>query len=114
MWKSRDLTLVILSAVVVFVFAVFFFQMAGLMTGILGANYMFTIGMALLVSLIFLLFEGRRWRFFFHNMLVALLSLPLNFGGPPYDVFPRLVIIFTGFIADLILNTIRKDTSTTR
>ena len=108
MWNSKDLTLVILTAVVVFVFAVSFFQIAGLLTGILGANYIFTIGMALFVSLIFLLFEGRRWRFFLHNTIVALLTLPLNFGGPPYDVFPRLVVIFTGFVADLIINSVYK------
>ena len=108
MWNSRDITLVILTAVVVFVFAVSFFQLAGLMSGILGANYIFTLGMALLVSLTFLLFEGRRWRFFLHNTLVALLTLPLHFGGPPYDIFPRLVVIFTGFVADLIINSVYK------
>ncbi len=64
--------------------------------------------MTLLVSLTFLLFEGRRWRFFFHNTLVALLSLPTFLGGPPYDIFPRLVIVLAGFPADLVLNSIYK------
>jgi len=78
MWKSRDLTLVILTAVVVFVLTFFIFQYASVLTSFVGANYIFTFGMAILVSLTFLLFEGRRWRFFFHNLLVALLTLPLT------------------------------------
>jgi hypothetical protein len=68
MWSSRDLTLVILMAVVVFVFTVFVFQIAGIVTGILGFNYILTFGMAFLVSITFLLFEGRRWRFFFKTV----------------------------------------------
>ena len=108
MLGSRDLTLVIVTAVVVFVFTVFVFQTANMITGIQGANYIFTIGMAFFVSLTFLLFEGRRWRFFFHNTLVALLSLPTTLGGPPYDIFPRLVIVLAGFPVDLMLNSFYK------
>lgn len=105
MWKSRDLTLVIITAVVVFVFTVSVFQVAGMITGILGANYIFTVGMAFLLSITCLLFEGRRWRFFLHNTIAALLTLPTALGGSPYDVFPRLVIILAGFQADIILNS---------
>ena len=108
MWNSRDLTLVILTAVVVFVFTILLFQYASIITGITGANYIFTFGMALLVSLTFLLFEGRRWRFFLHNTLVALLTLPTTLGGPPYDIFPRLVLILVGIVADLLFNSFYK------
>lgn len=106
MWSSRDLTLVIITAVVVFVLTLLIFQNATIITGIVGSNYIFTFGMALLVSLTFLLFEGRRWRFFAHNLLVAILSFPTTLGGPPYDIFPRLVLILTGFPADLIVNSL--------
>lgn len=104
-WSSRDLTLVILTAVVVFIFTLLIFQYATVLTGIVGANYFFTFGMALLVSLTFLLFEGRRWRFFLHNTLVAILTLPTTLAGPPYDVFPRIVLILVGIIADLLFNS---------
>ena len=62
-------------------------------------------GMAFFVSLTFLLFEGRRWRFIAHNTLVAILSLPTSAMGAPFNVFPRLVVILVGFPADLILNS---------
>ena len=106
MWNSRDVSLVIITAVVVFVFTFFIFQNATAVTGIVGSNYIFTFGMALLVSLTFLLFEGRKWRFFVHNLLVALLTFPTTLGGPPYDVLPRLVVILAGLPADLIINTL--------
>lgn len=108
MWNSRDVALVIITAVAVFVFTIFMFGVAGLLTGIMGANYIFTFGMAIVVSIVFLLFEGRRWRFFAHNTLVALLTLPTTLGGPPYDIFPRLVLILVGFPADLIFNSVYK------
>lgn len=97
-----------MTAVVVFVFTMLIFQYATILTGIVGANYFFTIGMALLVSLTFLLFEGRRWRFFLHNTLVAVLTLPTTLGGPPYDIFPRLILIFVGVFADLLINSVYK------
>ena len=106
MWSSRDIALVIVTAALVFVFTLIIFQNATVVTGIQGANYIFTFGMALLVSLSFLLFEGRRWRFFVHNVLVVLFTIPTTLGGPPYDVFPRLVLILAGFPADLILNSL--------
>ncbi len=106
MWSSRDIALVIVTAVVVFIFTFLIFQNATIITGIVGSNYIFTFGMALFVSLTFLLFEGRRWRFFVHNLLVAILTFPTTLGGPPYDIFPRLVLILAGFPADLILNSI--------
>ena len=108
MWTSRDISLVVITAVVVFVFSVFIFQTASMITGIQGMNFIFTFGMATFISLTFLLFEGRRWRFFFHNTLFALLILPTSLGGTPYDIFPRLVIILAGFPADLILNSVYK------
>jgi len=108
MWSSRDVALIIITAVVVFVFSVFVFQMASMITGIQGMNFIFTFGMATFISLTFLLFEGRRWRFFFHNTLVMLLILPTSLGGTPYDIFPRLVIILAGIPADLVLNSLYK------
>lgn len=108
MWQSRDISLVIVTAVAVFVSTLLIFQYASVLTGIVGANYIFTIGMAFFVSLTFLLFEGRKWRFFLHNTLVALLTLPTTLGGPPYDIFPRLILVLVGVLADLLFNSFYK------
>lgn len=105
MWSSRDIALVIITAVVVFVFSVSVFQIPRLLTGIGALGYVTTVGMAFLISLTFLLFEGKRWRFFAHNTLVVILSLPTSFIGVPFDIFPRLVSILAGLPADIILNS---------
>jgi len=104
MWSSRDIALVIITSVLVFVVSVTVFQIPKIVTGDGSFVYVTTIGMAFLISLTFLLFEGRRWRFFAHNTLVVILSLPTSFIGTPFDVFPRLVSFLAGFQADLILN----------
>jgi hypothetical protein len=43
MWKSRDLTLVIIMAVTGFVYSALVYQVGFLFTGIPGANYLFLI-----------------------------------------------------------------------
>ena len=108
MWQSKDISLVIITAVAVFILTLFVFQTANMITGLPGANYIFTFGMATLVSLTFLLFEGRRWRFFMHNVLVSILTLPTSLAGQPYDITPRLIVILAGIPADIILNTLYK------
>jgi hypothetical protein len=106
MWSSRDIAIIIITAVVNLVLSVFIFQMASLIIGVQGFNFIFTFGFATIISLTFLLFEGRRWRFFFHNALAMLLLLPTSFGGTPFNVFPRLVIILAGIPGDVVLNTL--------
>lgn len=108
MWSSRDISLVIITSVIVFTVSVTVFQLPRLLTGNGALGYITTIGMAFLISLTFLLFEGRRWRFFAHNTLVVILSLPTSFIGVPFDIFPRLVSILAGIIADIILNSVYK------
>ena len=64
MMKSRDITLVILLAVVSFVYTVFVGQLGNLLTGIQGLNYLVIIGHMIFISYGFLMYEGRRWRLF--------------------------------------------------
>ena len=111
MWSSRDIALVIVTSVVVFIFSLTVFQLPRLLTGIVGLNYVTTVGMAFLISLTFLLFEGRRWRFLAHNTLVVILSFPTSLIGVPFDIFPRLVSILAGLPADLILNSFYQNFS---
>ena len=105
LWTSRDLALVILFSVLSFLYAVFVSQLANLFTGILGMNYILTIGHAILVSLAFLMYEGRRWRLFLQGVLVALLFIPTYQGGPPFDPLARLPIIVNTFLGDLVFNS---------
>ncbi len=106
MWSSRDISLVIITAVVVFILSVSIFQLPRILTGNGGLVYSTTIGMAFTISITLLLFEGRRWRFVAHNTLVVLLSLPTSFMGAPFDVFPRSIAFLAAFPVDLILNSL--------
>ncbi len=88
-----------------FVYTAFVGQVAHMLTGIPGVNYLFTIGNATLISSAFLFFEGRRWRFALNNTLFSLLTLPTYFVSVPFDVIPRIALIINGIQADSVLNT---------
>lgn len=104
MWTSRDVTLVIMLSVGGFIYSALAGQIGLLLTGIPGVNYFFTVGHAIFVSLGFLLFEGRRWRFFLQTTLFSILTLPTYLMGTPYDILTRMPLILTGFQADLLFN----------
>lgn len=105
MWKSRDIALVILLSVGGFVYSALIGQIGLLLTGIPGVNYFFTAGHAIFVSIGFLLFEGRRWRFFLQATLFSILTLPTYLMGTPYDILTRIPLVLTGLQADLIFNS---------
>ena len=106
MWKSRDLALAIVLAVVSFVYSVFLGQLGNLFTGILGFNYLFMIGHAIIISFSFLIYEGRRWRFLLQSTLVALLTLPTFQSGAPFDLLARAPMIIGAFVVDMLFNSI--------
>jgi len=104
-WNSRDLALVILLAVVSFIYSAFIGQLGAMVTGILGFNYFFMIGHAIFISFGFLIYEGRRWRFLLQSILVAFLTLPTFQSGAPFDVLARMPMIIGAFFSDLIFNS---------
>ena len=106
MWNSKDLALVIVIAVVSFVYSVLIGQLGAIFTGIQGFNYLFYVGHALFISLGLLLYKGRRWRFFLQTVLVALLSLPVSQFGAPYDVMARIPVVLNGIFLDLLFNSL--------
>jgi hypothetical protein len=106
MWNSRDLALVIILAVASFVYTVFVGQLGNMVTGILGFNYFFVIGHAVIISLSFLMYQGRRWRFFLQSVLVAFLTLPTFMTGQPFDLLSKWPSIAGGFLVDLIFNSV--------
>lgn len=106
MIKTKDLSLIIIMAVVGFVSAVSFNQLAGLITGIAGANFLFVISLAIQTSFSTLMYEGRRWRFFIQFSIFSLLTVPTSLGGTPFDLINRIPQIFTAFLADIGINSI--------
>jgi hypothetical protein len=106
MWSSRDLALVILLAVISFIYSLFVGQLGNLLTGIMGLDFLFMFGHAIFISSGLLLYEGRRWRYFLQGFLVALLYIPTFAAGTPFDVLARIPLIITSFFADLVLNSV--------
>lgn len=104
MWSSKDICYIILMAVLGFVSTVLVVQMAGLISGIPGANYVFTIILAVQTTVSFLLFEGRRWRFFVQFSVFTLLIFPTYLGGAPFAV-SKIHFVITALVADLIINS---------
>ena len=108
MWSSKDVCCVICMAVLGLVSTALIAQMAGLITGIRGANYVFTIVLAVQTTISFLLYEGRRWRFFVQFSIFTLLILPTYLGGTPFAVQTRIHFVINAFIADLVINSFYK------
>jgi len=106
LWSSRDLALVIILAVASFVYTMFVGQLGNMITGILGLNYFFVIGHAIIISLSFLMYQGRRWRFFLQTVIVAFLTLPTFMTGQPFDLLSKWPSIAGGFLIDLIFNSL--------
>lgn len=105
MWSSKDLSYIIFLSVVGLVSTVLIAQMATLISGIHGANYIFTGILAIQTSLSFLLFEGRRWRFFTQTSLFTLLIIPTYLSGPPFFAQGKIHFFITGFVTDILLNS---------
>ena len=93
LWSSRDIALVIILSVASFVYTIFVGQLGNMLTGILGLNYFFVIGHAIIISLSFLIYQGRRWRFFLMT-------------GQPFDVLSKWPSIAGAFFVDLIFNSV--------
>jgi hypothetical protein len=105
MWSSKDISCIIFMAVLGLVFTALIGQMAGLLSGIRGANYIFTIFLAVQTAISFLIYAGRRWRFFVQFSIFTLLIIPTHLGGLPFAVQSRIHFVITAFLADLIINS---------
>ncbi|MDG6222292.1 MAG: hypothetical protein IAX21_11095 [Candidatus Bathyarchaeota archaeon] len=103
--QTRDVTMIIVMAVLQLVISVSIAQMGTLITGIPGTNFLFTILLAIPISFSLLWYEGRRWRIFFQLALFSLISIPTFIGGAPYDPTPRLSSIATAFLIDIFANS---------
>jgi hypothetical protein len=105
LWSTRDVAFVIFLALVSFLYSAFVGQLGMLVTGILGFNYLFFWGHAILIGFGLLVYEGRRWRFFSQSFIVALLTLPTFQSGTPFDIFARIPMVVNAFLIDILFNT---------
>ena len=107
MWQSRDVCYVICMAVLGIVSTALLVQMASMLSGIQGANYVFTIVMAIQTAFSLCLYEGRRWRLFAQNALLNLLIIPTHLGGPPFSL-TKFHLVTTAFVIDMVFNSFYK------
>ncbi len=90
-----------LSVVVTFVIG----QAPTMLSGVPGANYIFTVMYAVLTSFALLIYEGRRWSFFIQTTVFTLLIIPTHFGGVAFDITSKLHFMVTSFFIDLLFNS---------
>lgn len=102
MKNTRDLTLIIMFAVLSLIFMTLIGQVPNLITGIPGIGYVFTITYSILQSVTWLLYEGRRWRILTQGSLFSLLAL---FLVPAWTQLSAIVTILNMFIVDLVFNS---------
>lgn len=106
LWECKDLALIICLAVLGLVISALMVQLATPLTGIIGANYVFTILLAIYSSFSLLVYEGRRWKFFFQITLFTLLIFPTYIGGIAFDLFSKIHLVINAFVGDIIFNSI--------
>jgi hypothetical protein len=95
-------------AVLVVVTAVSVGQLATMITGIPGANYVLIIVFAIQTSFALLMYQGRRWRFFAQMTLATFLIIPTYIGGIPFDLLSKMNWIVNSFQCDLLFNSVYR------
>ncbi len=106
MWDSKDIAFVVLFSVLNFVYSALVGQLARLLSGIAGSNLLLIIGGVIINAFTLLYFDGRRWRFALTNILFALLTIPTNFSGVPFDIVGRFPIFVVPVITDILFNSV--------
>jgi hypothetical protein len=102
MRKSRDLALIVMFAVLTFVFQALIGQVPGLITGVPGIGYAFTIVYSIIQSVAFLMYEGRRWRIFAQGLLFSLIAFPFI---PTFTLPAAMAAIINSLIVDVVFNS---------
>jgi hypothetical protein len=104
MMDRKDLTLVIMFAVLNFVFAALIGQVPRLITGIPGIGYMLIIFYSITISVALLFYQGRRWRFLTQAIIFGLLTL--SFGTSIMAMLTKISLIINAFVLDVIFNSL--------
>ena len=106
MWTSKEIAVIIVLAALSFVSTILIVQTAGMITGIPGANFIFTIILAIQTSFALLYYQGKRWRFFAQMALFYLLVIPTYLGGTPFDALGKTHFLITAFLTDVVVNSL--------
>jgi len=106
MFNSKDIAVIIIMAVIGLVTTVSIGQVATMITGIPGANYVLVIISAIQTSLALLMYQGRRWRFFAQMTLYTFLIIPTYMGGIPFDLLSKIHLVVNSFQCDLLFNSV--------
>ena len=99
----KDFTLIIMFAVLNFVFAALIGQVPRLITGIPGIGYMLIIFYSITISVALLFYQGRRWRFSMQGILFAFLTLSL--GASSAALISKISLIINAFVLDTVFNS---------
>lgn len=99
---SKDLTLIIMFAVLNLVLVGLIGQIPELVTGIPAIGYAFIIFYAITGSIALLMYQGRRWRLLTQSLLFNLLAI---FLIRIYTPIAAIVSILTAFIIDTVFNS---------
>ena len=100
--SSRDITLIIMLAVLNLVLMMLIGQVPELITGIPAIGYAFNIFYAITGSIALLMYEGRRWRIFTQSLLFNSLAI---FVIQIYTPIAAVVVVLTSFIMDIVFNS---------
>ena len=105
MKMSKDITLVIMFAVLTFVFRFLIGRFVGMVEGLIalpGFSYLLSIFFSIIHSVAFLMYGGRRWRLFSQAVLSTLLFL--MFINPAFRAV-EMATLLNMFIVDVVFNS---------
>lgn len=105
MWSSKDLALVVLLGVLAFVYSTSTIQVSVVITGIPGIGYLFTIGNVIIFGVSFLIFRGKRWRFFLLSLIQQSLLLFILSNMGSSQVLKIIPMLTWTFFQDLLFNS---------
>ena len=94
--------LIIMFAVLTFVFQALVGQAPGLITGVPGIGYVFTIVYSIIQSVAFLKYEGRRWRIFAQGLLFSSIAFPLI---PTFTLPAAMAAVLNSLIVNIVFNS---------
>ena len=108
MLKTRELSLIILFGVTAFIYQSSIGQLPLIITGIPGLGFILVIGLRIIFGTAFLIFEGKRWRYFMCYIIFCFLLSFVHLFLIPYYIFANIPSLINSFIGDLFFNSFYK------
>ena len=106
MKQTRDLTLIIMFAVLLLIENILVSRVSESVTGIAGFGYLFTIIYSITLSVAYLMYRGKRWRIITQVSLYSLLQIfLLPFASLHYSIPPLLATVINASTIDIVANS---------